>query len=111
MDLVSLISKSPELFAELKSIGLDSDQIVGVAGELNRQLRATEGPDLTDCLTGLNVQGFLEKLDVHELASRVDIDAALAGKAVSLVAPAVQVFDGDLGALLGKLTGGLLRDR
>lgn len=111
MDLIGLIAKSPALYDQLKDLGLDGDAIVGVGGELNRQLRATEGPDLTDCLKGLDVQGCDEMLDVNELATRVGIDSALAGEAVKLVAPVIQAFDGDLGSVARSLAGGLFGNR
>lgn len=111
MDLVSLISKNLGLFDELRQLGLDNDQVVGLAGEVNRQLRATEGPDLTDCLTRLDMTGFLELLDVEGMASQVGIDAGLAAQAVQRIAPIVQAFNGDAGSVIGRLAGSLLSNR
>jgi len=111
MDLVSLISKNLVLFEQLKDMGLENEQVVDVAGEVNRQLRAKEGPDLADCLTRLDMPGFLQLLDIEAIANRVGIDASLAGEAVRRIAPAVQAFNGDPGSVIGKLAGSLFSSR
>ncbi len=107
MDLVNLISKSPDLFEQLKSLGLNSDEVVGIAGEMNRQLRSREGPDLTDCLSRLDVQGFLDMLDLDDIARQTGVDASATDRAMRLIAPVVQTFDGDLSSVVGRLAGRL----
>lgn len=111
MELVNLISKNAGLFDQLKSIGLNSDEVVSLAGALNRQLRAKEGPELTDCLTSLDMQGFLDRLDVDEISQQVGVESSVAESAIRLIAPVVQAFDGNPSSVVGKLAGSLLGNR
>ena len=109
MDLIGMISKSPELFEQLKSLGHDSDQVVCIGGELNRQLRASAGPDLTDLLKGLDVQSFIDRLDLAELARGAGIDPAQAASIIDIVAPAVEAFQADPGPTVGSIAVGLFK--
>lgn len=96
MDLVGLIAKSPELFGQLKQLGLDGEKVVEIGGELNRQLRVANGPDLADLLIGLDVQGFIASVDLSELINRTGINTAQAVSVIELLAPAVMLFEGEV---------------
>ena len=103
MDIINIISKAPGMLDQLKALGLSSDQAVQVGGEISQQLRDYGEPDLTDLLSGLDIQGFIGKIDLEQLASQTGIDVAQAQSVIETLAPAVQAFSGDTGSLLGGL--------
>lgn len=110
MNLNDLIGAAPELLSGLKELGLDEGQVDALSGEVGRQLLGGSGPDLGGLLTGLDVAGFLERIDVQELAARVGIDTGIAQAALQRIAPAVESFSGEgLTGRLGSLASGLFR--
>jgi len=95
MDLISLIVKAPRLHQQLKKLDLESSTIIKLGGELNEQLRKHSGPDLTDLLTHLDMQGFQAMVDIDQLSSITDVDRARAGLTVMLLGEVVEAFQGD----------------
>ena len=86
----------------LRSLGLSNDQIVRIGGELTAQLRNEGEDDLTDLLMILDVRSFVQKIDWHEVAGHVEIDAKMARSVAALLAPAVQAFSGDRRTTRGR---------
>lgn len=95
MDLVSLIAKAPGLHHQLKKLDLESNTIIRLGGELNEQLRKHSGPDLTDLLERLDMQGFQAMVDIDQLSSVTEVDRARAGLTVMLLGEVVEAFQGD----------------
>ena len=107
MDISDLIGSS-DLTSALKDLGLSDANVGDLGREVGNQLSGGDGFDLTDLLTGLDLDSFLSKIDVAALAERVGISAELASGALGLIAP--QVADFGEGSALGavsKLAGKL----
>ena len=96
MGLAALISTAPGLMAQLTSLGLDTHTVFETGGEMTRQImKRSEAKDVADLLACLDVQGFIDRLDVTELTARVNIDVAQARSFIYVIAPFVQAYGGE----------------
>lgn len=114
MNIGDLIAAAPGLMDSLRETGLGDQQIEKLGDEIGSQLKNRGSTGLTELLTGLDAQSFLEGLDVQELAGKLGVDASMVQSALQIIAPRVEAFTGDLGGLAGKLgslTGGLFGKR
>lgn len=112
MNIMELLGKAPQLASGLRDLGLDDDQVSALGEELGDQLAGSGGLDLGDLLQGLDVDGFLGRVDVAQVAARLGIDAATARAALQRIAPHVAAFTGGSGGMvgrLGSLASGLFR--
>ena len=103
MNIGDLIGAAPELMDSLKGLGLGDSQISELGSQLGSQLAGDDGFDLGDLLTGLDLQSFMQKVDVASLAGQLGIDESTVQSALQLIGPKVDAFQGDLGGNLGKL--------
>jgi len=103
MNIGDLIGAAPELVDSLKGLGLGDSQINKLGSEIGSQLQGDDGFDLGDLLSGMDLQSFLQKIDVASLAGKLGVDETTVQSALQLIGPKVQDFPGDLGGNLGKL--------
>lgn len=110
MDLGSLLSSSPELMDGLRGLGLEESQIGPLANAVGDQLGGGGGIDLAALLSGLDLEGFLAKIDIGAVADVVGVSPELVQSAIDLIGPAVASFDGqNVGDLLGGLAKSFLK--
>lgn len=96
LGLDALITSAPGLLAQLKSLGLDTAQVLETSAALGRQLvRGVAAGEVADLLARLDVQGFIKELNVAQLTACVGIDAAQARSFIYVIAPFVQAYRGE----------------
>jgi hypothetical protein len=107
VNVLDLMNGVPGLLDELRETGLPDDKLPDLGSAIGRQLGGDDGLDFTDLLGGLDLDGFLAKVDVASLAEQVGITPALAQQVIATIGPKVAEFTpgglGGLGALAGKL--------
>lgn len=103
MDIIHLISKTSGLLDLIKSIGLSSDQVAKIGGELTQQLRAQGEFDLSELIKEMDVQDFARRIDVCRLAESVSIGTDQVQAAVDLIAPVVEAFGLDSLTIVARM--------
>ena len=112
MDMINLIAKTPGLLDSLMSVGLTSDQLALIGGELTHQLRSQGEFDLSRLMKSMDVQDFVKRIDVPRLSGSTNINHDQVQAAVDMLAPAVGEFGLDnknIVASMGSIANGLFR--
>ena len=94
MDIIGLIAQTPGLGDRLNASGLDDASITRLADALTMQLRNEGEDDLTDLLTILTAQTFIDVIDWRGLVADAGVGDALAESFVLALGPVVQSFAG-----------------
>lgn len=104
---MDLLKGDSGLLDAIKSAGVPEAKIPDLGEALGAQLGGGDGFDLTDLLGGLDLDGFLSKVDVGALASQLNLSPDVISKVVEMIGPKVQEFVpgglGSIGSLAGKL--------
>lgn len=104
MDIMDLLDSDGGLMSSIRDLGVPESRIPELGQAIGAQLGGSDGFDLSDLLGGLDLQGFLAKVDVGTIASQLDLSPDVVQQVVALIGPKVQDFvPGSLGSLVGKL--------
>ncbi len=104
MDVMDLLKNAPGLLDSIQQAGLPEEKIPELGSVLGQQLGGEDGFDLTDLLGGLDLDGFLSKVDAGSLANQIGISPEIVQQVLQIIGPKVAEFSpGGLGALAGKL--------
>ncbi len=104
MDVMDLLKNAPGLIDSIQAAGVPEDKIPDLGAMLGAQLGGGDGFDLTDLLGGLDLDGFLSKVDVGALAGQLGLTPEVIEQVLKVIGPKVAEFTpGGLGALAGKL--------
>ena len=106
MDVMDLLKGAPGLLDSIQQAGVPEDKIPELGSALGQQLGGEDGLDFTDLLGGLDLDGFLSKIDAAGLAEQLGISPAIVEQVLQIIGPKIAEFSpGGLGALAGKLLG------
>ena len=103
MDMINLIAKTPGLLDSLMSVGLTSDQLALIGGELTHQLRSQGEFDLSSLMKSMDEQDFAKRIDVVRLSGSTDINHDQVQAAVDLLAPVVEEFGLDNKSIVARV--------
>ena len=104
MNVTDLLKDSPGLIDKIKDIGVPQDKIGSLGSAIGEQLGG--GLDLGDLLGGLDVNSFMSKMNVQDLAQQVGISPDVVQNALALIGPKIEQFvPGGLAGLAGKFFG------
>lgn len=107
MNIMDLMKNAPGLLDSIQEAGVPADKIGSLGSALEGQLGGSDGFDFTDLLGGLDLDGFLSKIDISSLADQVGISPQVAETVINLIGPKVADFMpsglGSVGSALGKL--------
>ena len=105
IDVLSLLGDG--LLDSIKVVGVPEDKVGALSDAIGNQLAGADGLDLGDLLGGLDLDGFLEKIDADAIAGQIGLSPAVVSAAINLIGPKVADFApeglGALGSLAGKL--------
>ena len=106
MNIMDLLKNAPGLLESIQQAGVPGDTVSEFADALGQQLGGGSGFDFTDLLGGLDLDGFLSKVDVGALAEQVGLSPEIVQQALQVIGPKVAEFSPKgLGGLAGKLFG------
>lgn len=104
MDVMDLLKNAPGLLASIQEAGVPQEKISDLGAALGEQLGGTDGFDFTDLIAGLDLDGFLSRVDAGSLAERLGISPEIVQQALQVIGPKIAEFSpGGLGSLAGKL--------
>jgi hypothetical protein len=104
---MDLLKNAPGLMDAVKEAGMPEDKVSDLGSLLGAQLGGGDGLDLTDLLGGLDLDGFLSRVDIGNLAEQLGVSPEIVQQAVNVLGPVISDFQPSegLGGLVGKLLG------
>lgn len=109
MNIAQLLSDTPGFLDGLSSAGFDSDSTSRFADEVSNQVAGDDGLDLSDILSSLNADSFLQKMDAGQIAQKIGLSEGMVAQGLKLIAPAIEQFAGKKLGVIGKLASSFLR--